>query len=118
MIKIIIGFRENQFYTIEDEEAHKAYYLFLHPEERTVFSNGVALIGKYIQGIVPDYNASMGWSPTHELDSDDWNEIRSKGIDRDLRYILEKAKQIAYLCEKNPKLLNQPLKEIDIKLLN
>ena len=40
-IKIITGFRKDQYYTIDAEEAHKAYYLFLNPEERGVFNNGV-----------------------------------------------------------------------------
>ena len=81
MIKIITGFRENQYYVIEDYEAHKAYYLFNNPEARTTFENGVALIGKNIQGIEPAWNESMGWNPTHELDDDDWNDISRKGVD-------------------------------------
>ena len=119
MIKIITGFRENQYYTIPTEEAHKAYYLFTHPEERTVFSNGVALIGKFIQGIEPDWNALMGYNPTHELDSDDWNEIKNRGIDLKIRDSLYEAKQTALLAEKNPKLLNMELSEAkeSIKLL-
>ena len=70
-IKIITGFRKDQYYTIDAEEAHKAYYLFLNPEERGVFNNGVAMIGKNVQGIEPDYHATMGWNSTHTLDSDD-----------------------------------------------
>lgn len=94
-VKVITGFRENQYYTIDAEEAHKAYYLFLNPEERGVFSNGVALIGKNIQGIEPDYNATMGWNSAHRLDGDDHNEIRRAGVDRKLRDTLTHAKTIA-----------------------
>lgn len=108
-IKVITGFRQDQYYTINYDEAHKAYYLFLHPEERGVFDNGVALIGKNIQGIEPDYNATMGWNETHELNSDDWNEIRGKGIDTSLRDILFSAKQIAQF---QPEKISQPLSEI------
>ena len=110
--KIITGFRENQYYTIDGDEVHKAYYLFLHPEERTVFSNGVALIGKNIQGIEPDYNESMGWKSTHKLDSDDWNDIKKKKIDRKSWDCLTQGKEIARLAQKNPKILNQPLSEV------
>ena len=81
-IKIITGFRDEQYYIIEAEEAHKAYYLFNDPEARTTFKNGVALIGKNIQGIEPAYNETMGWNTTHKLDNDDWIEMRQKGIDK------------------------------------
>lgn len=111
MIKIITGFRDNQYYVIENEEAHKAYYLFNNPEARTIFSNGVALIGKNIQGIEPAYNETMGWNPTHTLDSDDWNDIRSKGVDADLRNLLSEAKQVAFMAADNPNLLSLLLSE-------
>jgi hypothetical protein len=106
-VKLITGFREDQHYTIDADEAHKAYYLFLHTEERGVFSNGVAIIGKNIQSIEPDYNATMGWHSTHELDSDDFAEIRSKGIDRKLRDVLYQAKEVAMIG--NPEMLKLPL---------
>lgn len=109
-IKIITGFREQQYYTIDAEEAHKAYYLFLHPEERGVFSNGVALIGKNIQGIEPDYHATMGWNPTHKLDDDDFNELKEKGIDVKMRDTLYEAKQIAQLNQ--PQVMNKKLTEV------
>ena len=94
-IKIITGFRDDQCHTIDAEEAHKAYYLFLHPDERAVFANGVALVGKNIQSIEPDYNATMGWNQSHRLDDDDWNEIRSEGVDRRLRDALYGARAVA-----------------------
>lgn len=111
MIKIKTGFREDQYMIINAEETHKAYYLFTHPEERAIFSNGVALIGKNIQEINPAWNEIMEWNPTHELDDDDWNEIRGKGVDRKMRNLLAEAKEIAYLAEENPGLLNKPLSE-------
>jgi hypothetical protein len=94
-IKIITGFREDQYYTIDAEEAHKAYYLFLNPQKRGIFSNGVAVIGQNIQGIEPDFIATMDWNKNYELTPFDWNEIRAKGIDRKLRDVLYQAKQIA-----------------------
>ena len=114
-IKILVGYREEQYFTIEAEEAHKAYYLFLHPEERGVFNNGVALIGKNIQGIEPDYNATMGWNPTHNLTDDDWNELREKGIDVSLRDLLFEAKQVAQL--NRPESINKTLSEAKQLLL-
>ncbi len=112
MIKIITGFNDDQKHSIPDDEAHKAYYLFLNPDKRGVFSNGLALIGKHIQSIEPDYQGTMGWNQTHELNADDWNEIRAKGVDRKLRDVLNEAKEIAYLNK--PELLSQKLSEISV----
>ena len=108
-IKIIVGFRRDQSYTIEADEAHKAYYLFLNPEKRGVFSNGVALIGNDIKFIEPDYNASMGWNPTHVMTGDDWQEVKAIGLERKLHKVLSEAKEIA---KTKPELIGQPLSEI------
>ena len=113
MIKVITGFRENQYYVIENYEAHKAYYLFNNPEARTIFENGVALIGKNIQGIEPAWNESMGWNPTHELDDDDWNDIRQHGVDTKLQNLLGEARKVAIMAEENPQLLKISLYEIE-----
>lgn len=94
-IKIITGFREDQQYTVSSEEAHKAYFLFFNPNERGIFNNGVAVRGVDIKSIEPDYQGTMGWNATHELDEDDWNEIRGKNVDRKLREILSQAQEIA-----------------------
>lgn len=110
-IKVITGFRQDQQYTIEANEAHKAYYLFLHPDERGVFNNGVALIGQNIKEIQPDYNATMGWNPDHVLDGNDWNDIRSRGVDVELRDVLQLAKNVA---QNTPDKINMPLSEIKL----
>ena len=114
-IKVITGFRKEQQHTIDAEEAHKAYYLFLNPEKRGVFNNGVAIVGADIRSIEPDYHATMGWNATHTLDSDDMNEIRFKGIDEKLRNVLYAAKSVAQLGK--PELMNLPLSEAQAKLL-
>lgn len=109
-IKIIVGYRKDQSYTIDADEAHKAYYLFLHPEERGIFNNGVAIIGKNITGIEPDYNATMGWNPSYTPEGVDWTEIREKKIDNKIRDVLYIAKQVA---QDEPKeKMSLPLSEI------
>lgn len=109
-IKVITGYREDQFVTIPMQEAHKAYYLFRNPEERGVFENGVALIGRNIQEIRPDYNATMGWLPTHELSGDDFLELREKGIDNKMRDLIQMAKDVAQMANNgNTKILSEKL---------
>ncbi len=98
-IKLICGFRKDQEHSIDAEEAHKAYYLFLNPASRGIFSNGLAIKGDQIQEIVPDYQGTMGWNPAHILDSDDWNEIRSKAVDKKMQHFLSSGKEIAQLGE-------------------
>lgn len=116
-IKITTGFSDDQKFTIESDEAHKAYYLFNNPDKRGTFSNGVALIGRDIRSIQPDYNAQMGWNPTHKLDDYDWEEIRNNGLDIKFRDLLAEAKQVSYLAEKNPRMLNEPLSDLKPLLL-
>ena len=112
-IKIITGFRRDQEYTIDADEAHKAYYLFLNPEQRGVFSNGVAMIGEDIKHIAPDYNATMGWNPTYTPQGDDWNEIRATGTERDFERLLSEARRIA---SEEPEKLNTPMRNLMLEI--
>lgn len=110
-LKITTGFGQDEKFTIEGNEAHKAYYLFNNPEKRGTFENGVAVIGKNIDTILPDWNATMGWNTTHKLDDDDWNDIRAKGVDIKMGQLQNKAQKVAKLAEKNPALLEMKLEE-------
>lgn len=94
-VKLITGFRRDQEHSIDAEEAHKAYYLFNHPEERGTFDNGFAIKGDQIQEIVPDYQGTMGWNATHMLDSDDWNELNGNGVSRKMRELMGAAQEIS-----------------------
>lgn len=109
-IKLITGFRKDQDRFIDAEEAHKAYYLFNNPEARTTFSNGLAIRGDEIKEILPDFIGTMGWNPTHQLDSDDWNEIRSLGVDTKLQKYLSVGKEVARMCAESD--LHIPLSEL------
>lgn len=109
-VKIICGFRQDQEYTIDANEAHKAYYLFNHPDERGTFDNGLAIKGSDIQRIVPDYHATMGWNPTHRLDSDDMNELHTTGVMQKLQTIMGLASDVARYG--SPEDLKTPLIEL------
>jgi len=111
-IKIITGFREDQQVSIPMQEAHKAYYLFTHPDERGVFDNGVALVGRNIQEIRPDWNATMGWLETHTLDGDDLIEIRRTGVESKMRMLIERAKDVGAEIQTNKELAKMNLGEI------
>lgn len=93
-VKIVCGFRKEQEYTINANEAHKAYYLFNNPDKRGTFDDGLAIKGSDISRIVPDYNATMGWNHTHVLTNDDYNELHLNGVMQKLGRILSYAKEI------------------------
>lgn len=109
MIKIISGFREDQSHSVPDAEAHKAYYLFLTPGSRTVFSNGLALRHEDVQRIEPDYHGTMGWNAAHRLDADDMNEVNGSAACRALRGVMSNAADVAREALGNPSLLALPL---------
>lgn len=109
-VKLIVGFRRDQEHTIDATEAHKAYYLFLNPDARGVFDNGLAIRGEQIQEIVPDWNATMGWNASHTLAGEDWNEIRNSGLENEMRDTLALAKHVSQNID--PKQLNTPLDKL------
>lgn len=100
-IKMVTGFRRDQEHSIDANEAHKAYYLFLNPDQRGVFSNGLAILGSQIQEIIPDFQGTMGWNPTHVLDADDWNELNRKGIAAKIQKYLTLGKDVARFGDTN-----------------
>lgn len=93
-VKLIVGFRRDQEHSIDATEAHKAYYLFLNPDQRGIFSNGLAIKGSQIDEIVPDYHGTMGWNPSHNLSDDDYNELRKVGVEQKMQFIMAEAKTI------------------------
>jgi hypothetical protein len=111
-IKVITGFREDQYEIIPMQEAHKAYYLFKNPEERGVFENGVALIGKNIQEIKPAWHETMGYNPTYRIESEDWNIIEKRGIGDKMKLLISKAKEVGDMISENPNLIKIKLGEI------
>lgn len=117
MIKVITGYKEDQYCLIDFDEAHKAYYLFSNPEARTIFKNGAVLIGKNIIDIKPAWNELMGWNPAHILNVDDWTEINQSGLKNKVENILIEAKGVAKIAESQPNLLSVSLLETRALLL-
>lgn len=109
-IKVVCGFRRDQEFTIDANEAHKAYYLFNNPDKRGVFNNGLAIKGVDIQRIEPDFNATMGWNQGYILTPYDWDEINRSGVSQKFTEIMGLAKDVAR--SNNTKLLTIPLVEI------
>lgn len=110
-VKLMIGY--NKSYSIDSEEAHKAYYLFLNPGQRGVFKNGTAVRGQDIMGIEPDYHSVFGWNESHKLTGEDWNEINKSEECEKLRQKIEDARELA----NNQEALKVPLSEAQTKLL-
>lgn len=113
-LKVVCGFRKEQEFTINANEAHKAYYLFNNPDKRGTFDNGLAIKGSDISRIIPDYCTTMGWNPTHVLTDDDYNELRENGVMKKLQGIMSSAKEIARIGD--PDDLAKPLIELKDKM--
>lgn len=96
-IKIICGYRPDQEYTVPLQEAHKAYYLFRNPDKQGIFTNGIAIKGSMIQSIKPDWHTTMGWNETHQLNSDDWVELKDIGVEDKMKKLMYDAKKVADL---------------------
>ena len=107
-------FRDRDFtryIDIDETELEKALAAFRFGTS-AIFKNGAL---EKIGDIVPDYNETMGWNPTYQLQDDDWNDIRSKGVDRKLKELSQNTKEkIDYLVETNQQHLIG--KNADIKL--
>jgi hypothetical protein len=110
-VKIVCGFRKDQEFTLDANEAHKAYYLFANPEKKMIFSSGLAVKGSDIQRIEPDYHATMDWNPSHILTGEDHNELRLNGVAAKIQHIMAGAKEIARAGK--PEDLARPL--VDLK---
>jgi len=111
--KVKTGYREDQAFFVDEQEVHKAYYLFLNPDKRSVFNNGTALIGKDIKSIEPDFHGELGFNRGYTMIEEDYGIINRKGgIGEKAKHITYKAKQIAYSAEKDTTLLNIPLSQI------
>jgi len=113
--KIRIGYGEgdDRFIPIDETELESALNCFI-TNSKGIFKNGVCR-GQDIISITEDWNKAMGWNADHVLDSDDWNEIKSKGVFQQYIGIIGNTKEkIEYLISTNQQHLIG--KNADIKL--
>lgn len=117
-LKIVTGYNEDQQFSIDAEEGHKAYYLFRNPEKRGVFSDGLAITGKDIRVIQPDYNGTLGYNKNYKLDEHDYAMIVSRGLSEKLQRIMGHAKDVSYLMDNDIDMSSNKLSEILLDLKN
>lgn len=111
----VVGFRNDQDVSIPLQEAHKVYYLFNNREKQGVFDGGIAIVGSSIQIIKPDYNKTMGWNENHNINNEDWNELRREGIEEKMMLLMEKAKEIAKMIPTRPEFAHMTLGNIIVE---
>lgn len=103
----------SNYIPIEDDELEKALHAFIKGFP-VVFFNGAA---SRIESIVPDYNATMGWSRGYKLNADDYNEISEAGVDRACKKLFsEKKEKVTYLIKNGQERLigqNVPVPALD-----
>lgn len=108
-IILVTGYNEDQRHSIDIEEAHTAYYLFLNPQKRGIFKNGLALTGNQIIQIIPDYHAAMGWNRSYKIGPEDYREVDRLGIEYDLKSLMIKAREVSKFIDRKPELAEKPL---------
>ncbi len=86
------GYSDNDFIKINSlEDLERAQAAFL-TNSKTIFSNGQACRGQDIISLREDWHAEMGWNPTHEMGDGDWNELKSKGVEKKYKGVLSEVK--------------------------
>ena len=99
--KIQIGY--DKYIGISKKDLPNAYYSFIN-ETKMITSDGIAIRGKDIISIEPDWNNILGYNTGYKINE---REIENKYIEK-AREIMLKAKNVA----------NKTLKENNVKLLN
>lgn len=96
--KIMRGFGQDDFIPIEEEELEKAIYC--HMARKDGAFNMGSINGSHISAVMPDWHGTMGWNYAYKLTADDWDDIRSKGVDTKVQKFIEGAKnKVQYLIE-------------------
>lgn len=98
--KIKTGYNESEFIPIDESELDAAIHIFI-TESKGVFKNGVVR-GKDIIAITEDWHKEMGWYPTYKMQSEDWEELKKKGITKKYQGVIGQAKEkVSYLVKIN-----------------
>ena len=111
--KVIWGFDEERSTDIGESELIKALYAM--STKSKVYLGDILLDGKYIIAIKENYQKTMGWNPTHEMDSDDWNQLKTEGIDKLFAGKVYEAKQKVQdmIASKDLSLLRSETKQLN-----
>jgi hypothetical protein len=89
--KVMRGFNQDDYIPITESELKKAIYAHI-TGTNVAFEMG-SITGTHISAVVPDFHRTLGWNPSHKLDSDDWNDIRGRGLENTMRNLIAEAKQ-------------------------
>lgn len=92
--KVFRGFDQNDYIPIDETELVKAVYA--HMTGKPVALQNGSINGTHISAIMPDWNRTMGWNPTHKLGDDDWNDIKYKEVDKLYLGAIADAKSVVY----------------------
>ena len=113
--KIVTGFDASEYFEIDTEELARAYHCFLS-DGKMITKNGIALRGKNILRIEPNWNALMGWNKGYKPTAYDMTFIPKTKKDNAFKIMLLSKKRAATaLQENNTQLLT--LKETDLLAL-
>jgi hypothetical protein len=88
--KIHLGYNDEMKLSIGEEEIAKVMTAFLTGKK--IQTSAGAIDGSKIILIKEDWNKTMNWNETHQLTSDDWNELKNNGVEDLYKGYLEDLK--------------------------
>ena len=128
--RVKVGYRDDEFLSVSENELPKAQVLFLEGTGRGLFEEG-AIRGNDIMRILPDFHRARGWNRSWKMQDEDYADIQH--LERPYRDTYQLAENIAKeiisqnrrdLLSENKSLeeleqiVIQGLPEADIKKLN
>lgn len=128
--RVKVGYRDDEFLSVSENELPKAQVLFLEGTGRGLFDEG-AIRGQDIMRILPDFHRERGWNRSWKMQDEDYADI--KHLENPYRDTYQLAENIAKeiinqnrreLLSENKSLKEleqiviQGLSEADIKKLN
>jgi len=90
--KIKIGFGENDFISITEDELPMA--LRAQINGKVAILGGGSVAGNNIISITPDWNRLLGFNPTYKMQAEDYKRIGDKKV-KQVQEIFENIKNIA-----------------------
>ena len=112
--RVKVGYRDDEFLSVSENELPKAQVLFLEGNGRALFDEG-AIRGNDVMRILPDFHRARGWVRSWKMQDADYADIQH--LEKPYRDTYQLAENIAKeIIKQNRRELlseNKSLKELE-----